>query len=190
MKEKKKLSLEQVYSFTCRQVKHAPSQASFVPCCTTPQVLTLFRTPSLQYSNLYISSTLTLASPSPAKVKDFPLEIRAKTCAGTPLTCGPTPFATSYVTSGKVVITTVITTTYVNPVTLPTTVMVPKSCHTFLLPVPQSDNDFCGPFTSKCGPAPACIVETTVTGLSAFSLLHVSVFENPQSSLFFIACLD
>lgn len=87
------------------------------------------------------------------------------TCPGTPLSCQPTQFATSYVTSGTVLIkttvTTVLTSVYDRTVTLPTTVPIAHSCFTYLIPTPQSNNEFCGPFTSQCGPTNKCTVTST-----------------------------
>lgn len=91
------------------------------------------------------------------------------TCPGTRLSCVPPPYTTSFVTSGTATITTtittVITTVYKTPVTLSATVTTPGSCFTYLIPTPQSNNDFCGPWTSKCGPTRRCTVTSTVTGM-------------------------
>lgn len=98
------------------------------------------------------------------------------TCPGTRLSCDANPFATSFVTSGSVVITTTITTVistfYPRPVTLPTTVTLPGSCFTYLIPTLQSNNDFCGPWTSKCGPTRGCTVTSTVTGMWSWSYIN------------------
>jgi hypothetical protein len=36
-------------------------------------------------------------------------------------------------------------------------------CYTQLIPVPQSNNAFCGTFTDHCGPTPDCVILSTFT---------------------------
>lgn len=109
-----------------------------------------------------------VSNPRPTTILRVPSLTATATCPGTPLSCQPTQFATSYVTSGTVLITTTVTTVltsvYDHTVTLPTTVPIAHSCFTYLIATPQSNNEFCGPFTSKCGPTKKCTVTSTTTG--------------------------
>ena len=104
----------------------------------------------------------------PTATQRIPSLVATGTCPGTPLSCQPSQFATIYATSGTVLITTTVTTVltsvYDRTVTLPTTVPIAHSCFTYLIPTPQSNNNFCGPFTSKCGPTKKCTVTSTTTG--------------------------
>jgi len=101
---------------------------------------------SLFLAPLFIASTFAAAFPEP---QDPAVHPRPPTCPGTPFT-----------TVAPSTVTTVITTTTV--VLVPTTATIPHSCYTQVIPVPQSNNAFCGTLTS-CGIHPDCVILETVT---------------------------
>jgi len=70
-------------------------------------------------------------------------------------TCGPSYFTSIYPVTSVYTTSVVATTTQV--------ATIPHSCFTYVIPVPQSDNSFCGSWTSTCGPTPDCITLSTFT---------------------------
>lgn len=115
----------------------------------------------------FLTTAITTSPPAPT------FRPPPSTCPGTPLSCQPSPFTTIFVTSGKALITKTITTVetqnFASTVTLPTVVSLPHSCFTYLIPTPQSNNAFCGPFTLNCGPSKQCTVTSTTTGAAPVS---------------------